>query len=334
MDILDKFGARTMDILHKWYTQVAPFSISARYSCSAWSNQSSFTLKSLYSNIFHENHDKHKFGEEQWTYQTSLEREQWTYYTSGILKQLLFRFPLDILVQHGRISLVSHSKVFIRIYFMRTMINTSLERNNGHITQVVYSSSSFFDFRSIFLFSMVELVQFHTQKSLFISRTMINTSMDIFKWYKQLLFRFPLDILVQHGRISLVSHSKVFIRIYFMRTMINTSLEREQWTYYTSGILKQLLFRFPLDILVQHGRISLVSHSKVFIRIYFMRTMINTSLERNNGHIRQVWSENNGHITQVVYSSSSFFDFRSIFLFSMVELVQFHTQKSLFEYIS
>ena len=244
MDILHKF---VVDILHKWYTQVAPFSISARYSCSAWSNQSSFTLKSLYSNIFHENHDKHKFGEEQWTYQTSLEREQWTYYTSGILKQLLFRFPLDILVQHGRISLVSHSKVFIRIYFMRTMINTSLDEE---------------------------------------------------QWTYQ------------------------------------TSLEREQWTYYTSGILKQLLFRFPLDILVQHGRISLVSHSKVFIRIYFMRTMINTSLERNNGHIRQVWSENNGHITQVVYSSSSFFDFRSIFLFSMVELVQFHTQKSLFEYIS
>ena len=145
-----------MDILHKWYTQVAPFSISARYFCSAWSNQSSFTLKSLYSNKFHENHDKHKFGEEQWTYSTS-----------GILKQLLFRFPLDVFVQHGRISLVSHSKVFIRINFMRTMINTSLERNSGHIPQVVHSSSSFFDFRSIFLFSMVELVQFHTQKSLF-----------------------------------------------------------------------------------------------------------------------------------------------------------------------
>ena len=180
MDILDKFGARTMDILHKWYTQVAPFSISARYSCSAWSNQSSFTLKSLYSNIFHENHDKHKFGEgtmdilHKFAPFSISAREQWTYSTSGILKQLLFRFPLDI--------------------------------------------------------------------------------------------------LVQHGRISLVSHSKVFIRIYFMRTMINTSLEREQWTYYTSGILKQLLFRFPLDILVQHGRISLVSHSKVFIRIYFMRT--------------------------------------------------------------
>ena len=168
-----------MDILHKWYTQVAPFSISARYFCSAWSNQSSFTLKSLYSNKFHENHDKHKFGEKQWTYSTS-----------GTLKQLLFRFPLDI--------------------------------------------------------------------------------------------------LVQHGRISLVSHSKVFIRIYLMRTMINTSLERKQWTYSTSGTLKQLLFRFPLDIFVQHGRISLVSHSKVFIRIYLMRTTINTSLERSNGHIPQV----------------------------------------------
>ena len=216
MDILHKFGARTMDILHKWYTQVAPFSISARYSCSAWSNQSSFTLKSLYSNIFHENHDKHKFGEEQWTYQTSLEREQWTYYTSGILKQLLFRFPLDILVQHGRISLVSHSKVFIRIYFMRTMINTSLERE-----QWTYYTSGIL---------------------------------------KQLLFRFPLDILVQHGRISLVSHSKVFIRIYFMRTMINTSLEREQWTLL---VVYKLLFRFPLDIL-ENNRISLVSHSKLF----------------------------------------------------------------------
>ena len=179
-----------MDILHKWYTQVAPFSISARYSCSAWSNQSSFTLKSLYSNIFHENHDKHKFGEEQWTYSTSLSEnnghiprkwytqvapfsisaryscsawsnqssftlkslysnifhenhdkhkfgeEQWTYSTSGRLKQLLFRFPLDIFVQHGRISLVSHSKVFIRIYLMRTMINTSLSENNGHIPLV------------------------------------------------------------------------------------------------------------------------------------------------------------------------------------------------------